>query len=171
MGFLAEFTPHSIPKKPASWAQPIRWCQAMATVAWPVALADCEKGLAWSPDGEEVWFTGNKSGIDRALYAVSLAGKERLVARMLGTLMLRDIWKEGRLLNRASWPRELTSVADGKERDLTWLDYSYPADISTDGKTLLFDEQGGGSSLRTENPAGLIMPCTRERRMALRPCF
>jgi len=114
------------------------------------------QGLAWSPDGEEVWFTGNKSGIDRALYAVSLTGKERLVARMPGTLMLLDIWKDGRLLlNRASWRRELTAVADGKERDLTWLDYSYPADISADGKTLLFDEEGGGGSLAYGKSGGL----------------
>ena len=114
------------------------------------------QGLAWSPDGDEVWFTGNKSGIDRALYAVSLDGKERLVARMPGTLMLLDIWKDGRLLlNRASWRRELTAVADGKERDLTWLDYSYPADISADGKTLLFDEEGGGGSLAYGKSGGL----------------
>ena len=114
------------------------------------------QGLAWSPDGDEVWFTGNKSGIDRALYAASLDGKERLVARMPGTLMLLDIWKDGRLLlNRASWRRELTAVADGKERDLTWLDYSYPADISADGKTLLFDEEGGGGSLAYGKSGGL----------------
>jgi eukaryotic-like serine/threonine-protein kinase len=114
------------------------------------------QGLAWSPDGEEVWFTGNKSGIDRALYAVSLAGKERLVARMPGTLMLLDIWKDGRLLlNRASWRRELTGTGNGKEHDLTWLDYSYPADISADGKTLLFDEEGGGGSLAYGKSGGL----------------
>jgi dipeptidyl aminopeptidase/acylaminoacyl peptidase len=111
------------------------------------------QGLAWSPDGHEVWFTGNKSGIDRALYAVTLAGRERLVARMPGTLMLLDIWKDGRaLLNRASWRRELTAVSpDGKERDLTWLDYSYPAD----GQTLLFDEEGGGGSLAYGKSGGL----------------
>jgi eukaryotic-like serine/threonine-protein kinase len=27
---------------------------------------------------------------------------------------------------------------------LSWLDYSYPADISADGSTLLFDEEGEG---------------------------
>ena len=115
------------------------------------------QGLAWSPDGREVWFTGNKSGIDRALYAVSLSGDERLVARMPGTLMLLDIWRDGRvLLNRASWRRELTAVsAEGKERDLTWLDYSYPADVSADGKTLLFDEEGGGGSLAYGKSGGL----------------
>lgn len=114
------------------------------------------QGLAWAPDGQEVWFTGNKSGIDRALYAISLSGKERLVARMPGTLMLLDIWKDGRLLlNRASWRRELTGTSEGKERDLTWLDYSYPADISADGKTLLFDEEGGGGSLAYGKSGGL----------------
>jgi eukaryotic-like serine/threonine-protein kinase len=53
------------------------------------------------------------------------------------------------LLNRASWRRELTGTSgtSGKERDLTWLDYSYPADVSADGTTLLFDEEGGGGSL------------------------
>ena len=115
------------------------------------------QGLAWSPDAREVWFTGNKSGIDRALYAVTLSGKERLVARMPGTLMLLDLWKDGRaLLNRASWRRELTvTTSDGKERDLTWLDYSYPADISPDGQTLLFDEEGGGGSLAYGKSGGL----------------
>ena len=29
-----------------------------------------------------------------------------------------------------------------KERDLSWLDWSLPVDISRDGNTLLFDEQG-----------------------------
>ncbi len=115
------------------------------------------QGLAWSPDGQTVWFTGNKSGVDRALYAVTLSGDERLVARMPGTLMLLDIWKDGRaLLNRASWRRELTAVSvEGKEKDLTWLDYSYPADISADGKTLLFDEEGGGGSLAYGKSGGL----------------
>jgi hypothetical protein len=43
-------------------------------------------GLAWSPSGEEVWFTASELGVDHYLSAVSLAGKERLVARIPGTL-------------------------------------------------------------------------------------
>ena len=35
-----------------------------------------------------------------------------------------------------------------KERDLSWLDYSYPADLSADGKTLLFDEEGIGGGVQ-----------------------
>ena len=116
------------------------------------------QGLAWSPDGKEVWFTASKSGVDRPLYAVSLSGSERLVARMPGTLSLLDIWKDGRiLLNRASWRRELIGLLPGatRERDLSWLDYSYPADLSADGKTLLFDEEGGGGGQMYSKTGGL----------------
>jgi eukaryotic-like serine/threonine-protein kinase len=108
------------------------------------------QGLAWSADGSEVWFTASKSGQDRGLYGVTLDGKERLVLRLPGALMLFDVWKDGRvLLMRASWRRELVGVTEGetKERDLSWLDYTYPAELSADGKTLLFDEEGGGGSL------------------------
>jgi eukaryotic-like serine/threonine-protein kinase len=116
------------------------------------------QGVSWSPSGDEIWFTASRSGIDRSLYAVSKSGKERLVARMPGTLMLLDIWKDGRiLLNRASWRRELIGLfaADSRERDLSWLDYSYPADPSNDGKTLLFDEEGMGGGLAYGHDEGL----------------
>lgn len=116
------------------------------------------QGLAWSPSGDEIWFTASRSGIDRSMYAVTPAKKERLVARMPGTLMLLDIWKDGRiLLNRASWRRELIGVfaGDARERDLSWLDYSYPSDLSTDGKSLLFDEEGMGGGLAYGHAGGL----------------
>jgi eukaryotic-like serine/threonine-protein kinase len=116
------------------------------------------QGLAWSPSGKEVWFTASKSGVDRTLYAVTLDGQQRLVLRLPGALMLFDIWKDGRILMmRASWRRELVGMIDGetRQRDLSWLDYSYPADLSSDGKTLLFDEEGGGGSLAYSKSGGL----------------
>jgi serine/threonine protein kinase len=116
------------------------------------------QGLSWTPSGKEVWFTASSSGIDRSLYAVTTSGKQRFVARMPGTLMLLDIWKDGRiLLNRASWRRELIGVysGDAHERDLSWLDYSYPADLSKDGKFLLFDEEGMGGGLSYGHEGGL----------------
>ncbi len=116
------------------------------------------QGLAWHPSGREIWFTASKSGVDRTLYAVTLDGKERMVLRLPGALMLFDIAKDGRILMmRASWRRELVGTIAGetKQRDLSWLDYSYPADLSTDGKTLLFDEEGGGGSLDYSKSGGL----------------
>ena len=116
------------------------------------------QGLAWHPSGKEIWFTASKSGVDRTLYAVTLDGQERMVLRLPGALMLFDIAKDGRvLMMRASWRRELVGVIAGeaKQRDLSWLDYSYPADLSIDGKTLLFDEEGGGGSLDYSKSGGL----------------
>jgi eukaryotic-like serine/threonine-protein kinase len=116
------------------------------------------QGLAWSPDGKEVWFTASKSGTDRTLYATTLEGKQRIVARLPGALMLLDIAKDGRvLLVRATWRRELLGVFanDAKQHELSWLDYTYPADLSSDGKTLLFDEEGGGGALDYSKSGGL----------------
>jgi Tol biopolymer transport system component len=116
------------------------------------------QGVAWTPDGNEIWFTASKSGVDRTLYAVTLDGKERMVLRLPGALMLFDIFKDGRvLMMRASWRRELIAMTadDAKQHDLSWLDYTYPAGLSADGKTLLFDEEGGGGSLAYSKSGGL----------------
>jgi len=116
------------------------------------------QGVAWSPDGKEIWFTASKSGVDRTLYATTLDGKERMVLRLPGAVMIFDIFKDGRvLLMRASWRRELVGMTadDAKQHDLSWLDYTYPADLSADGKTLLFDEEGGGGSLDYSKSGGL----------------
>jgi len=116
------------------------------------------QGLAWSPDSKEIWFTASESGTDRTLYAISVDGKQqRIVARLPGALMLLDIAKDGRvLLVRATWRREVISISgeDLKQREMSWLDYSYPADLSADGKMLLFDEEGGGGSLEYSKSGG-----------------
>ena len=93
------------------------------------------QGLAWASK-TEVWFTGTKTGVARALFAVSLAGAERLVARIPGTLTLHDVSPNGRvLLARDTWRRELMGMRadEAKERNLSWQDYSYPAELSDDG--------------------------------------
>jgi len=116
------------------------------------------QGLAWAPNGKEIWFTASKSGTDRTLYATSLDGQQRIVARLPGALMLLDIAKDGRvLLVRADWRRELLGLFanDAKQHELSWLDYTYPADLSSDGKTLLFDEEGGGGALDYSKSSGL----------------
>ena len=109
------------------------------------------QGLAWSPDGKEVWFTASELGLFHYITAVDLSGKHRLVTRVPGSLVMFDIWRDGRvLLARADRRREVMGLDPGatKERDLSWLDYSYPADLSADGKTLLFDEEGIGGGVQ-----------------------
>src|SRR4029450_5649326 len=109
------------------------------------------RGLSWSPDGSEVWFTAASVGGSRALHAVSLSGRRRLVMRGPGALTLHDISREGRVLLAHEHGREGilgTSPGAPTERDLSWHDWSRPADLTADGTMLLFDEtgEGGGAS-------------------------
>lgn len=106
---------------------------------------ESEEGLAWSPNGKEVWFSATHAGLQRQIYAADLSGHVRLAYRALGGVTLQDIAPDGRVLmtrdeNRAG----IMGKAPGatKEQDLSWRDWSLPVDISRDGKTLLFDEQG-----------------------------
>jgi Tol biopolymer transport system component len=107
-----------------------------------------QEGLAWSPAGDEVWFTATRRGEADALYAVSLSGQERLVLRTTSRLMLHDISRDGRvLLTSFSNSTNLVSQPPGeiKERDLSWLDQGSLSDFSPDGKTILIDYTGEGS--------------------------
>jgi eukaryotic-like serine/threonine-protein kinase len=108
------------------------------------------QGLAWSATGDEVWFTGSRTGKggSSALYAVTLAGRERLVFSSPGTLKLNDISSDGQyvLLTRGTTRGGVMSLGAGgvRERELSWFDYSTVADLSVDGRTLLFYEWGEG---------------------------
>ena len=105
------------------------------------------RGLAWSPDGSEVWFTGTRAGAENSLWAVTLSGKERSVFKAPGSLALHDVAPDGRALIVVQRRRPvLYGLAPGeaRERDLSWLDYGIAVDISRDGRTLLFQEQGEG---------------------------
>jgi len=111
-------------------------------------------GLGWSPNGNEIWFSSTRVGYGRYLSAVTLSGKERLLAREPGTLTLQDIAKDGRVLITRDVPRVgMVGMTAGsnKERDLSWLDWSAPKDLSRDGKKLLFTESGeaGGENYST----------------------
>jgi eukaryotic-like serine/threonine-protein kinase len=105
------------------------------------------QGVAWSPSGQEVWFTSAKVGNDRFLNAVTMAGAERMLAREPGTLTLQDVARDGRvLLTRDVQRVGMVGMGPGatKESDLSWLDWSAPTDLSADGRTLLFLESGEG---------------------------
>jgi DNA-binding winged helix-turn-helix (wHTH) protein len=104
------------------------------------------EGLAWSPRGDEVWFTAARSGSDSALYAVDLGGHVRPLAPALGRLILHDVSRDGRaLIERATARLETRFRRDEEpERDLSWLDYTSAIDLSPDGRLMLFGESGEG---------------------------
>ncbi|HET9253419.1 MAG TPA: protein kinase [Candidatus Eisenbacteria bacterium] len=105
------------------------------------------QGVAWAPDGEEIWFTAAAQGPTRGLYAVTRGGKTRTIMRPPGSLALQDISREGEVL-LAEWTIRYgiagRAPGDREERDLSWLDWSAVRDFSRDGSLLLFTEGGEG---------------------------
>ncbi len=122
---------------------------AMTVLAegWASAL-----GLDWSPDGREVWFSAGDVSMNCGLWAVDLKGKRRLLARSPGRLALQDVSPSGELLvteGRIRLGMGLGSRDAPAERDLSWLDATVVSDISRDGGTVLFAEQGAGGGVGT----------------------
>jgi Tol biopolymer transport system component len=105
------------------------------------------QGLAWV--GEQLWFGASRTGVRRALHAVGPAGRERLLARVAGGLIVQDVAADGRALvthgtDRGGLVARL--AREGVERDLSWFDWSVATDLSPDGRRVLFHETGEGAS-------------------------
>jgi Tol biopolymer transport system component len=104
-------------------------------------------GLAWAPSGKEVWFTAAPVGANQALYATSLSGRTRALARVTGSLTLHDVSREGRaLVTHDNLRIGLVALLAGedRQRDLSWLDWGTVRDVSPDGTLVLFEESGEG---------------------------
>src|SRR5579871_158613 len=102
-------------------------------------------GLAWSADGNEVWFTGNENNGAVELFAVDLKGNVRVVEKIPGDLIIYDIDHDGRaLLGREEWRGGVYGLGAGEtsEKNLSWFCFSFAEDISADGKYVLLGEEG-----------------------------
>jgi eukaryotic-like serine/threonine-protein kinase len=107
-------------------------------------------GAHWTPAGDEVWFSasgggGKTAGTDHALFAATLSGRVRTVTSAPGSLELEDIAPDGRVLlaHGSRRPSVMALAPDATdESELTWMDFSWVADISGDGRKVLFDEMG-----------------------------
>ena len=107
--------------------------------------------VAWHPGTGEIWFSGRKRGVGIGvveLHAITLSGKERLVAQTPQLLIVEDIAQDGRVLARSDdWPETMMCLPPGATREvnLTWLDFSQGVALSADGQDLLFIEGGAGA--------------------------
>jgi serine/threonine protein kinase len=102
------------------------------------------KGLAWTPSGDEIWYSGSDARTPE-LRAVTPTGRTRLVWRAPGWPEIVDIARDGRVLLLRQIPR--TRIVFSPEpqqptRNLSWLDWSTTVDLSADGTMLLFYEWG-----------------------------
>ncbi len=104
-------------------------------------------GLAWGPDGQEIWFSTFDGSASR-IQAVSLKGRTRLLAQYPGRMDLVDVDPAGRCLAIASsQQRQAFGRAPGAERDvdLTWLDAQAPMALRPDGSLVLLGRAGDWS--------------------------
>jgi hypothetical protein len=104
-------------------------------------------GLGWSPDGREVWFTATRDGLYHAqsLHAVTLSGQHRTLLRLGQSLVLTDVSRDGRVLSLQE-SRRLEArgrlEGDAAERELSWFDRTTALKLASDGRTLVFGEEG-----------------------------
>ena len=116
-----------------------------------------ERGLAWSPNGEEVLFSASLSGGSFTVYAVTLSGRRRIAYQAPGGLTIQDVARDGRWLatrldyRYAAMVHTPGNAADrdldrDQDRDLSWLNTSHARALSQDGHTLLFAETALGTN-------------------------
>jgi len=111
---------------------------------------ESEDGLAWSPDGKEVWFTGVEKGLNRVLLAVSMSGRIRRLLDLPAGMTLEDVSPDGRALVSMDAERVAmaTAARDGKAVDLSWHDWNIAKDISRDGQSVLFEDSSEAAGNR-----------------------
>lgn len=100
-----------------------------------------EGGLAWRPDGKEIWFTARGNNLN--LMAVDLSGKLRTILDLPIGMTLEDISPDSRVLislnsKRLAMAYSALGKTDGI--DLSWHDWNSARDISSDGKMILFED-------------------------------
>jgi len=123
--------------------------QARQRVLW--SGDEWVSGLAWSPRGDEVWFSTEARFRLPQARAVDLSGRHRVLAQIPGAIA--DVSRDGGVLVVTGTRRSgIRSLAPGEteERELSWLEGSAAMDLSADGRLVLFGEmmEGGGVSGR-----------------------
>ena len=109
--------------------------------------AQGEEGVAWSPDGREIFYAeaSAKLAQDRAVVAVDLSGTSRTVINVPGYSDVWDIAPDGRVLvsnDSISSTQMVASPASGLERDVSALGWGTYGALSADAKTIVFCEVG-----------------------------
>ena len=107
------------------------------------------RGLAWGPNGKEIWYSLYKNGSSE-LWSLPLDGRKRLLLRQAGLLELKDVASDGRVL--ASLALELSGTTglagpNATEQDLSWNDATETFDVSDDGSKQVI---GSGSVWASE---------------------
>jgi eukaryotic-like serine/threonine-protein kinase len=102
-----------------------------------------ERGVAWRPDGKEIWFTAIERGNTLNLLAVTLSGKVRTLLDLPMGITLEDIAPDGRVLvalNSKRLGMAFGTLGSKQDVELSWHDWNVAKDISHDGQFVLFED-------------------------------
>lgn len=134
---------------------------------------DSIEGLAWTPSGNEVWYSAAKGleGWANTLRGLDLNGRVRKILRLPDLSRLHDISSDGSvLLSTESFTLELMVklAGEGKERDLSWLEATGVSDLTPDGGMVAFWD---GSESATEGVDAYIRPTDGSPAIRLGPGY
>jgi dipeptidyl aminopeptidase/acylaminoacyl peptidase len=143
-GDTLAFLDHPLHDDSAGWVATIDLDGRYRTIS---SRFNSMRGLAWSPDGAEVWFAAAKQGTNMAVWAVSPTGRERLIARFPAYISVEDISPARRvLISLHTLAESMVYLAPaGDAKDLYWHDQSQVRDLSKNGRTILFSESGSAT--------------------------
>jgi serine/threonine protein kinase/Tol biopolymer transport system component len=124
---------------------------------------ESEAGLAWRPDGKEIWFTSAEKGNSRNLRAANLSGEIHTLLDLPMSLTLEDIAPDGRVLlslNSQRLAMGFAAAGNLSDTELSWHDWNSARDISADGQTVLFEDSseaaGPGYAVVTRSVDGTL---------------
>ena len=104
---------------------------------------ESEQGLAWHPNGKEVWFTAVEKGTNLNLQAVTLSRQVRTVLNLPMGITLEDIAPDGTVLvslNSKRLAMAFSTLGSKEDVELSWHDWNVVKDISRDGQFVLFED-------------------------------
>jgi len=102
------------------------------------------RGIAWSPRGDEIYFTAFRSGQTQMLFAVDLERRQRLVLGEAANVLLLDVSADGRmLLGNETYVRKVEALAAGwrSPREVSLRSESLGRFISADGSLISISDQ------------------------------
>jgi serine/threonine protein kinase/Tol biopolymer transport system component len=101
-------------------------------------------GVAWRPDGKEIWFAAVDKGSNLNLMAAGLSGKPpRMLLDLPVAINLQDVASDGRVLvslNSTRLSMEYAALGSKEGLDVAWHDWNSAREISRDGNFLLFED-------------------------------
>ncbi|HEX6789769.1 MAG TPA: hypothetical protein VF247_00535, partial [Candidatus Krumholzibacteria bacterium] len=106
------------------------------------------EGVAWSTDGQTIYFSAGTGYADFSVYAVSLSGEVRAAAQSAGGLVIHDVSSKGSWISTRDDLRRVMQVqAPGasQEQDMSFQELSEPIAMSRDGQTVIFTESGNSA--------------------------